>query len=201
MAAYPLTRKDFPARKFCMLLCTITMFFGGGIIPTYILMVQLKLINTIWSMIIPGALSVYNMILVRTYIISSIPIELLEVSRIDGCSDAKYFFNIVLPLSKPVIAVITLYSAVGRWNSYFSALLYLNDRKLFPLQLVLREILVSSRVDLSQIEDAELLKAMIGLESLLKYSLIVVSSVPVIAVYPFIQRYFIKGVMVGSLKG
>lgn len=201
MAAYPLTRKDFPARKFCTIICTFTMFFSGGLIPTYILIVQLKFINTIWAILIPGALSVYNMILVRTYIISSIPNELLEASKIDGCNDTQYFLKIVLPLSKPVIAVITLYSAVGRWNSYFSALLYLNNRNLFPLQLILREILIISRVDLSDIQDAELLATMIGLENLLKFSLIVVSSVPIILVYPFIQRYFIKGVMIGSLKG
>jgi putative aldouronate transport system permease protein len=200
-AAYPLTRRDFPARRFMMVLCTITMFFGGGLVPFYILMVNLKFINTIWAMLIPGALSVYNMILVRTNIMSNIPNELLEAAQIDGCSDTRYFFEIVLPLSKAVIAVITLYTAVGHWNSYFNAMIFLRDKNLFPLQLILREILVSSRIDLSEIEDADLLAALVGLENLLKYSLIVVSSVPIICVYPFIQKYFIKGVMIGSLKG
>ena len=152
-------------------------------------------------MLIPGALSVYNMILMRTNIMASIPKELLESAQIDGCSDARYFFNILLPLSKPVIAVITLFYAVGHWNSYFNAMIYLRNTDLWPLQLVLREILVSSRIDLSQIEDADLLAALIGLENLLKYALIVVSSVPIILVYPFIQKYFIKGIMIGSLKG
>ncbi len=152
-------------------------------------------------MLIPGALSVYNMILMRTNIMASIPKELLESAQIDGCSDARYFFNILLPLSKPVIAVITLFYAVGHWNSYFGAMIYLRNKDLWPLQLVLREILVSSRIDLSQIEDADLLAALIGLENLLKYALIVVSSVPIILVYPFIQKYFIKGIMIGSLKG
>jgi multiple sugar transport system permease protein/putative aldouronate transport system permease protein len=132
---------------------------------------------------------------------SSIPKELQESAQIDGCSDVRYFFNILLPLSKPVIAVIALFYAVGHWNSYFNAMIYLRNTDLWPLQLVLREILVSSRIDLSQIEDADLLAALIGLENLLKYALIVVSSVPIILVYPFIQKYFIKGIMIGSLKG
>lgn len=201
MAAYPLTRSDFPARKFLMKMCAFTMFFGGGLVPTYILMVNLGFVNTIWAMLIPGAFSVYNMILVRTYIMSSIPKELQESAQIDGCSDVRYFFNILLPLSKPVIAVIALFYAVGHWNSYFNAMIYLRNTDLWPLQLVLREILVSSRIDLSQIQDADLLATLIGLENLLKYALIVVSSVPIILVYPFIQKYFIKGIMIGSLKG
>ena len=200
-AAYPLSRSDFRSRRFCMTLCTITMFFGGGLVPNYILMVQLKIINTPWVMLLPGALSVYNMILVRTNIMSTIPKELLEASLIDGCSDARYFWNIVLPLSKAVIAVITLYYAVGHWNAYFGAMLYLSNRDLYPLQLILRDILVSSKVDLTDIQDPEVLASMMGLENLLKYALIVVSSVPIIIAYPFVQRYFIKGVMIGSVKG
>ena len=132
---------------------------------------------------------------------SSIPRELLEASQIDGCSDARYFWSVVLPLSKAIVAVITLYYAVGHWNAYFNAMLYLSDRDRYPLQLVLREILISSRMDLSEISDPELLATMVGLENLLKYSLIVVSSLPIIALYPFVQKYFIKGVMIGSLKG
>lgn len=201
LAAYPLSRPDFRARRPLMTLCTITMFFGGGLVPNYLLMVQLRLINTAWSLLLPGALSVYNMILVRTFMMSSIPRELLEASQIDGCSDARYFWSVVLPLSKAIVAVITLYYAVGHWNAYFNAMLYLSDRDMYPLQLVLREILISSRMDLSEITDPELLATMVGLENLLKYSLIVVSSLPIIALYPFVQKYFIKGVMIGSLKG
>lgn len=201
LAAYPLSRPDFRARRPLMTLCTITMFFGGGLVPNYLLMVQLKIINTAWSLLLPGALSVYNMILVRTFMMSSIPRELLEASQIDGCSDARYFWSVVLPLSKAIVAVITLYYAVGHWNAYFNAMLYLSDRDRYPLQLVLREILISSRMDLSEISDPELLATMVGLENLLKYSLIVVSSLPIIALYPFVQKYFIKGVMIGSLKG
>ena len=201
ICAYPLSRPDFQGKKFFMTMCTITMFFGGGLVPNYILMVQLHIINTPWVMLIPGALSVYNMILVRTNIMSTIPKELLEASQIDGCSDARYFWDIVLPLSKAVIAVITLYYAVGHWNAYFNAMLYLSNRDLYPLQLILRDILVSSKVDLTEITDPELLAAMMGLENLLKYAVIVVSSLPIIIMYPFVQKYFIKGVMIGSVKG
>ena len=201
IAAYPLSRRDFPARKLFMVICTITMFFDGGMIPKYILVVDLGLYNTMWSLLLPGALSIFNMILVRTYFVSSIPHELLEAAQIDGYDDINYFFRILLPLSKPVIAVITLYYAIGHWNSYFSAMLYLVDENKFPLQLVLRNILISTRFSLSDIDDAELVAEMLGLANLLKYALIVVSSVPIIMMYPFVQRYFIKGVMIGSIKG
>jgi putative aldouronate transport system permease protein len=201
IAAYPLSRKDFPARKYYMIIGTVTMFFSGGLVPTYILIVKLGMINKVWSMLIPGALNVYNMILVRTFIMSSIPDELLEAAQIDGYDDTRYFFTIVLPLSKPVIAVITLYYAVSHWNSYFNAMLYLSNEKLYPLQLVLRDILIAANFSLSDIQDADLAATMTGLANLLKYSLIVVSSVPIIAMYPFVQRYFIKGVMIGSIKG
>ncbi len=199
--AYPLSRKDFPFRRFFMVLFVITMYFGGGLIPSYIVNINLGLINNIWVMVIPGAMSVYYMILVRTFMINSIPGELFEAASIDGCSDAYYFFSIMLPLMKPIIAVVGLYYAVGHWNAYFGAMIYLNDKKLFPLQLILREILVSSKVNLEEIHDVDLLKALIGLEALLKYSLIIVATVPILCVYPFIQKYFVKGVMVGSLKG
>ena len=199
--AYPLSRKDFPFRRFFMVLFVITMYFGGGLIPSYIVNINLGLINNIWVMVIPGAMSVYYMILVRTFMINSIPGELFEAASIDGCSDAYYFFSIMLPLMKPIIAVVGLYYAVGHWNAYFGAMIYLNDKRLFPLQLILREILVSSKVNLEEIHDVDLLKALIGLEALLKYSLIIVATVPILCVYPFIQKYFVKGVMVGSLKG
>jgi len=199
--AYPLSRKDFPMRNFFTIFFAFTMFFGGGLIPTYILMTQIKFVNTIWAMIIPGALSVYNMILARTFLSNSSLQSLFDAAQIDGCSDANYFFYVVLPLSKPIIAVLTLYYAVGHWNSYFGALIYLNNEKLYPLQLVLRQILVMNQIDASDLVDVEEVVARQGLADLLKYSLIVVSTVPILCVYPFIQKYFIKGVMIGSLKG
>ncbi len=199
--AYPLSRRDFPMKRGFSLLFLFTMFFGGGLIPTYILMTQIHFVNTRWAMLIPGALSVYNMILVRTYFVSSIPQELLEASQIDGCSDANYFFRIMLPLSKPIIAVVTLYYAVGHWNSYFNAMIYLNDVKLYPLQLILRQILVANQISLDDLVDVEMMQAKQGLADILKFALIVVSTAPILCVYPFIQRYFIKGVMIGSVKG
>lgn len=198
--AYPLSRRDMPMKKGFMLIFLITMFFSGGLIPTYMLMAQIKFVNTIWAMLIPGAVSVYNMILVRTYFSNSIPNELLEAAQIDGCSDARYFFSIMLPLSKPIIAVVTLYYAVAHWNAYFNGMMYLNDQKLYPLQLVLRQILIASQIDLQDL-DVESMIARQGLADLLKYSLIVVSTAPIMCVYPFVQRYFIKGVMIGSVKG
>jgi putative aldouronate transport system permease protein len=201
ITAYAMSRKDWPFRNGVMFFFVFTMYFSGGLIPTYILMTQLKFVNTIWVMVIPGALSVHNMILARTFIISSIPNELLEASQMDGCSDIYYLFAVVIPLSKAVIAVITLFCIVGHWNSYFSALIYLNDRKKYPLQLILRAILVQSKIVVSETQDPDLILRNLGMEDLLKYSLIIVSSAPIIAIYPFIQKYFVKGIMLGSLKG
>ncbi|MDY2793543.1 MAG: carbohydrate ABC transporter permease [Eubacteriales bacterium] len=201
IAAYPLARPQLPGRKGLMLLFSFTMLFSGGMIPTYILVRGLGMINTVWAMIIPGALSVYNMIITRTFLQTNVPLELLEASQIDGCSDFRYFFSVVLPLSKAVIAVITLYYAVGHWNSYFSAFLYLSEQKLYPLQIVLRDILLANSFDASLIVDEELAAAKQGLADLLKYSLMVVSSLPVIIMYPFVQKYFIQGVLIGSIKG
>lgn len=201
ITAYPLSRRDLKGRNLIMLLFTFTMFFGGGMIPSYILMNDLKMIDTIAVMVIPGALSVYNMIIARTFIQSSIPHELFEAASIDGCSDTRYFFTMVLPLSKAVIAVIALFSTVGHWNSYFSAMMYLNSRDLLPLQIILREILIMNQIDLSMVTDPELAIAMSNLADVLKYALIVVATVPILCVYPFAQKYFIKGVMIGSIKG
>lgn len=201
IAAYPLSRPNLQWKKFYMFLFVFTMFFSGGLIPTYILMTQIGFVNTIWAMLIPGALSVYNMIVVRTFIMSNIPNELLESAKIDGCSDIRYLFSIVIPLSKAVIAVITLFYAVGHWNSYFSALIYLNNPDLYPLQLVLRDILVQNEIMSNEFHNVDFMVAKQHLADLLKYSLIVVSSAPIIAVYPFVQKYFIQGVMIGSLKG
>ncbi|MFV0400666.1 MAG: carbohydrate ABC transporter permease [Oscillospiraceae bacterium] len=199
--AYPLSRKDLPGRNIFMLIFTFTMIFNGGLIPTYMLMRDLKLINTVWAMILPGAMSVYNMIIARTFIQNSIPGDLLEAAHIDGCSDARYFFSIVLPLSKAIIAVLVLFYAIGHWNAYFNAFLYLNDRKMFPLQIILREILLANQVDANLVMDPEVAAAKQGMAELLKYSLIMVSTVPVMCLYPFVQKYFVKGVMIGSIKG
>lgn len=201
LTAYPLSRPDFKGRNQIMLLFTFTMFFSGGMIPTYILIKDLKMIDTIWAMIIPGAVNVYNVIITRTFIQSSIPKELYEASSIDGCNDARYFFSMVLPLSSSVIAVIALFSAVTHWNAYFSAMMYLNTRTLLPLQMILREILVMNQVDLSQVADPEAALKLMGLGDVLKYALIVVATAPILCIYPFAQKYFVKGVMVGSVKG
>lgn len=201
MAAYPLSRKNFQFRNFYMTLFLITMFFSGGIIPNYILMTKLHLTNTRWSLILSGSISVYNMIIMRTYFQNNIPNELLEAAKIDGITDIGYLLKVVLPLSKSILAVITLYYAVAHWNSYFNAMLYLRDESLYPLQLVLRSILNVGKVDLSQITDAEIIKQMRGLSDLMKYSLIIISSAPIIIAYPFVQRFFEKGVMIGSVKG
>ena len=198
ITAYPLAMPRFQFKRIYLLLFTFTMFFSGGMVPYYILISNLGLMNTRWVMLIPGAMSVYNMIVTRTFIQNSIPTELLEASQIDGCSWFSYFFRIVLPLSKAVIAVITLYYAVGHWNAYFDAMIFINDRDLQPLQLVLREILINNSLEVTDIETEEARKMM---SDLLKYALIVVATVPILCVYPFIQKYFMKGVMIGSVKG
>lgn len=199
-AAFALSKKTLPGRGFFTFLFTFTMLFSGGLIPTYLVMRSLGIINTRWVMLLPGAINVYNMIVTRTFI-ANIPQELSEASAIDGCSDFRYFFAILLPLSKAVISVIALYYAVGHWNAYFNALIYLNDQKLFPLQVFLRDILVLNSVDASSILDPEEAQALEGMRDLLKYALIVVSTVPIMCVYPFLQKFFAQGVMVGSVKG
>ena len=201
IAAYPLSRSDLKGRNVVMVLFTFTMFFGGGMIPFYILLTQLHMIDTFWVMVVPGALSVYNMIIARTFIQSSIPGELFEAASIDGCSDTRYFFEILLPLSKAIIAVLALFSAVGHWNSYFNAMMYLNTRSKMPLQIVLREILIMNQIDYSTVGDPELILKMGNLGDVLKYALIVVSTVSILCVYPFVQKYFVKGVIIGSIKG
>ncbi|MET9023918.1 carbohydrate ABC transporter permease [Actinopolymorpha sp. NPDC004070] len=201
LAAYPLSRRDLYGRNGFMFLFVFTMLFSGGMIPTYLVVHQLGLLNTRWALILPTAMAVWNMIITRTYYQVTIPHELLEAARIDGCDDFKFFTRIVLPLSKPIIAVNALLYAVGHWNQFFNALIYLTDESLFPLQLVLREILVKNSIDPSQIQDAAELMRVQELRDLLKYSLIVIASVPPLLAYPFVQRHFVKGVMIGSLKG
>lgn len=199
--AFPLSRPNLKGRNLIMFLLAFTMYFNGGLIPFYILMRDLKMIDTIWVMVIPGALSVYNMIIARTFIQSNIPNEMYEAASIDGCSNARYFFLIVLPLSKAVIAVVALFSAVAHWNSYFNAMLFLSKPELFPLQILLREILVLNSFDASMLIDPELQIERANIGDVLKYSFIVVASVPILLFYPFVQKYFIKGVMIGSIKG
>ena len=200
LGAYALSRKELVGRKFFMVFFTITMFFGGGMIPNYILMKDLKLIDTFWVMILPGLIGVYNMILARTFM-QNLPYDLFEAASIDGCSDTYYFFRMVLPLSKACMAVIALYYAVGHWNAYFNAFIYLNDRNRYPLALFLRDILINNQMTGDMDLDPELLERKLGLAEVLKYSLIVVATGPILLVYPFAQRYFVKGVMIGSLKG
>lgn len=199
-AGYPLARTDLKIRKPVLFLFTVTMFFSGGMIPTYMIVSDLGLIDTFWAMIIPSALGVWNVILVKTYIQSSIPAEIFESTSIDGCSDFRYLTSMVIPLSKPIIAVMILMYAVGKWNDFFSALLYLNEKDMQPLQMLLRTILIQNDVSgMTLTLDQQLERQ--ALKNLLQYSLIIVSSVPVMILYPFIQKYFVKGIMMGSIKG
>lgn len=201
LAAYPLSRKDLKYRKPIIMLFTFTMLFNAGMIPNYLLIRDLHLLNTRWALLIPGAISVYNMIIVRTFFMSNIPDELLESARLDGCSDFRFLLNIVLPLSGAVIAVITLYYAVGHWNQYFNAVLYLTDKNTYPLQVFLRNILLENSINDLSAGSVANESERTYLNELLKYSLIVVASAPLLAVYPFIQKYFVKGVMIGAVKG
>ena len=203
-AAYPLSRKDFVPRNFLMILFMITMYFSGGLIPTYLVVNKLHLLNTRWAMIIPGACSIYNVIITRTYFMNSIPHELQEAATLDGANSFQYLMKVVLPLSKPIMAVIGLYYAVGHWNDFYTALIYLNSEKLLPLQSFLRDLLMRAQttmnVNMSGM-DAASIEAKMKLAQTLKYSVIIVSTVPVLCIYPFIQKYFVKGVMIGSVKG
>ncbi|ACL75377.1 carbohydrate ABC transporter permease [Ruminiclostridium cellulolyticum] len=202
MASYPLSRDDLKGKKFFMGYFLFTMMFNGGLVPTYMLVKQLHMIDTIWAIILPTALSAYNVIVARTFYRQNIPLELLEASRLDGCDDFRFLLKIVIPLSKPIIAVISLWVAVALWNSYFSALIYLNSEEKYPLQLVLRGILIMGSADLSQSGvDPEIRLRNQYLGEMLKYGTIVVSSLPLMILYPFVQKYFVKGVMIGSVKG
>lgn len=200
MAAYPLSRKDFVGRRFFMLVMVFTLFFGGGLIPTYMVVRSLGMLNTVWAMVIPGAVSVWNVIIARTFFQTSVPDELREAAFLDGCSNTGYFLRILVPLSKPIIAVITLFTVVGIWNSYFDALIYLNDKSLYPLQLVLREILIQSQPTSTMNTDVSSYIAQEHLAELIKYGAIIVASIPLLILYPFLQRFFAKGALVGSLK-
>lgn len=201
LCAYPLSRKEFKARGFISLFFVFTMYFSGGMVPSYILVNKLGMINTRWAMLIPMAMSTYNMIICRTYIVNSIPDELYEASQIDGCTPFKYMMRIVVPLSKPILAVLTLYYGVSRWNDYFNAMLYLYKDDLQPLTIVMKEILIMSQVDMTKVSDASAVAKLQGMSELLKYSTIVVACVPVMLLYPMIQKHLVKGVMIGAVKG
>ena len=200
MAAYPLSKEEFVGRKFVNTLYVITMFLGGGLIPTYLLIDKLNLLNTVWAILLPGAINVWNIMLAKTYF-KTLPRELREASAIDGASEIKHFFKIVLPVSKPIIAVLMLYQFVGQWNSYFDAMIYIDDTNLQPLQLVIRSILIQNAPSTGMIADIQGMAEMSKISELLKYSTIVVSSLPLLVMYPFFQKYFDKGIMVGSIKG
>lgn len=201
--AYPLSRKDFLPRRFLTVMFMVTMYFSGGLIPTYLVVNKLGLIDTVWAMIIPNAVSVFNIIITRTYFVNSIPDELLEAAQLDGANTAQYLFKVVLPLSKPILAVITLFYAVGHWNDFYSALIYINTQQLLPLQSILRKLLLSTQMTLqitSSMSPAEIMRKT-QLAQTLKYSSIIISTVPVLCLYPLVQKHFVKGIMIGSVKG
>jgi putative aldouronate transport system permease protein len=199
-AAYPMSRVDFKGRGFFNTIFMITMFFGGGLIPTYLLISNLGLLNSMWAIILPGAFSVWNMIIARTYY-QGIPSELREAADVDGANELTYFFMILLPVCTPVITVLALWQFVGMWNSYFDAMIYLNDAAKQPLQLVLRSILIQNQPESGMIADMQSTAARAQLAELLKYATIIISSLPLLIMYPFFQKYFDSGIMVGSVKG
>lgn len=206
-AGYVLSRDDFQFKGFVTKMMVFTMFISGGLIPTYILVTGLGLGNSMWALILPGAASVYNIVVTRVFFKSTIPDELTEAAVIDGASDFKIFFKIILPLSKPIIAVMALFYGVGHWNNFFSALLYMDDRSKYPLQMILREILVqqdmSSNPSVGSMTQgqAEFLHSQQQLSAILRYGVMIVATLPIVMVYPFLQKYFVKGVMLGSIKG
>ena len=201
LIAYVLSRKTFQGRGLVTTLYLITMWFGGGMIPKYILVSSLGMVNSRWGFVLMTGMSVSNMVLMRTYFQSSIPGELLEAAKVDGCTDFRYLWQVAVPLAKPVIAVITLYYLVGNWNDYFDPLIYLRKTELQPLQLILRGILGSTKVDTSQMTDPSAAAQLANAADTMKYALIVISTVPMLILYPFVNKFFDKGVMMGSLKG
>ena len=201
LAAYPLSRKDWVGRGFFMGVLMFTMFFSGGIIPTYLMMNSLGMINTVWAMILPGAVSVYNTIIMRTFFVNSIPPELQEAAQVDGCSNTRLLLQIVLPLSKQILAVMVLFYGVAHWNAIFNALIYLTESKRYPLQLVLRSILIQNTASQDMLGDLDTMGSRVMMAETIKYALIIVSTLPMMILYPFLQRFFEKGVMVGAVKG
>jgi putative aldouronate transport system permease protein len=201
MAAYPLSRRDFAGRNLIMGLMVFTMFFSGGLIPSYMLVKQLGMLNTFWALIIPSAVSIWNIIIMRTFFQSSVPNEIQEAAAIDGCSDWRILWRIVLPLSMPILAVMVLFYSVGHWNAYFNALIYLTDRAAYPLQLILREILIQGQMEeMVSIGDSSHAQTIMD-EELVKYAVVVIANLPILVLYPLLQKYFVKGVMIGAIKG
>lgn len=203
-AAFVFSRKRLYGTSICMLLILFTMYFSGGLIPNYFNIRNLGMLDTIWALVIPGAISGYNLIIARTFMQSSIPDALEEAARIDGCGPMRFYMRIIIPLSLPIVGVLCLYSVVGHWNSYYNALIYMTERKRYPLQLILREILVQGTVNDSMQADADKIEAaaeFMNIAESLKYALVIVSSVPMLILYPFLQKFFVKGVMIGSVKG
>ena len=202
LAAYPLSRSSLVGRKPIMMLFLFTMLFNGGLVPNYMLILNLGLMNTIWAVILPMTLSAYNVIVARTFFISSIPNELHESAELDGCGEFRFLISIVLPLSKAIMAVLVLWIAIGIWNSYFNPMIYLNDKKKYPLQLILREILLMANVDFTKAAaNPELYYKNQQLSEILRYGTIIISALPLMILYPFIHKYFVQGVMIGSVKG
>ena len=202
MAAFPLSRKEFVGRHFLTLILALTMYVSGGLVPTYLLINNLHMLDTFWVMVIPTATNVWHIVMIRTYFQNSVPEELYEAGQLDGCTDFGYMVRVLVPLSGPIMAVIALYTAVGIWNTYFNAMIYLTRQELYPLQLFLRSILtLGQNINLDEIDDVEAVQDLIGLSNLMKYAVIVVASVPVMMIYPFVQKFFVKGVVVGSIKG
>ena len=199
-AAYPLSRRDLRGRRFFMFMVTFTMFFSGGLIPLYLLVRSLGMLNTIWALVIPNAVAVWNLIIARTFFQSSIPQSMLDAAVIDGCSNFQFFVRIVVPISPAIIAVMVLFYAVAHWNSFFEALIYIIDEEKHPLQLVLRNVLIADTADKDMV-DPEDQARLFQMVEVLKYAVIVVASAPLLVLYPFVQKYFVKGVMIGSLKG
>ncbi len=196
-AAYPLSRKDFYGRNVFMGMFMFTMFFTGGMIPTYLLVKGMNMLDTMWALVLPSAVSTYNLIIMRTFFEQTIPTELVESASLDGCNDLGIFFRIVIPLAAPIFAVMVLFYGVAQWNSWFPALLYISDRTLYPLQMILREILIES--DISNMAGSTGDVEIIG--DGLKYATMVVATLPIMCLYPFLQKYFVKGVMIGAVKG
>lgn len=200
LAAYPLSRSDFRGKSFFNILFMITMFFGGGLIPTYLIVSNLGLVDSMWAVILPGAFSVWNMTIARTYY-RGIPSELREAADVDGANELTFFFKILLPVCTPIIAVLALWQFVAMWNSYFDAMIYLNDSAKQPLQLVLRSILIQNQPESGMIADMQSTAARAQLAELLKYATIIISSLPLLVMYPFFQKYFDSGIMTGAVKG
>ena len=197
-AGWALSRKTLPGKKFLMMYFIIPMFFGGGLIPFYNVMSSLGLINTIWAIVLPSILSVWNLFMTKTFFESSIPGGLIEAAKIDGAGHFRTFISVVLPLAKAIMAVMALYYAVGQWNSYFNAMIFLQDESMYPLQLVLKEILIATESTVGG--SGETILQQYRLANQLKYVSVIVSSLPVLMLYPFVQKYFAQGVMIGSLK-